>query len=295
MSMKKGKWIVCFLIVVFCVSFYDPVCVFAAEALPTASGVLVAKNEKAVIDYSNTGDGYVMVNFTGTPGGRLKVQVAAPAVTYTYDLPPGAWTTFPLSEGNGSYKVTVYENVSGSKYATVLSTSFQVTLSSELAPFLRANQYVDYGVAASTLAKAAELAGEVDDPIGKVEKVYDFVVGNLTYDTQKASTVKSGYLPVLDSVLSSKKGICFDYAALMTGMLRSQGVPCKLVVGYAGKAYHAWISVWTEGEGWIDGVIYFDGKAWHRMDPTFASSGGKSAEIMEYIGNGSNYSKKYQY
>ena len=25
-----------------------------------------------------------------------------------------------------------------------------------------------------------------------------------------------------------KKGICFDYAALMTGMLRSQGIPCKL-------------------------------------------------------------------
>ena len=32
----------------------------------------------------------------------------------------------------------------------------------------------------------------------------------------------------------------------MTGMLRSQGIPSKLVVGYAGTAYHAWISVWTE-------------------------------------------------
>lgn len=296
MDMKKGKWIVGFLIVVLCISFRNPIYVSAdGEALSASSGTLTVQNENAVIDYSNTGDGYVMVNYTGTPGGRLKVQVAAPAVTYTYDLPQGAWTTFPLSEGNGNYKVTVYENVTGTKYATVLSASFQVTLSSELAPFLRTNQYVDFGGAASTVAKAAELAGEVDDPIEKVEKVYDYVVGNVTYDEQKAASVKSGYLPVLDNVLSTKKGICFDYAALMAGMLRSQGVPCKLVVGYAGTAYHAWISVWTEGEGWIDGIIYFDKRAWHRMDPTFASASGSSAEIMEYIGNGSNYSKKYQY
>lgn len=294
--MKMGKWMMIPLFMAICIFGASPVCALADQGDGAgAAGGQMAQNEYAVIDYSNAGNGNVMVNYTGAANGRLKVQVAAPAVTYTYDLAPGVWTTFPLSEGNGNYKVTVYQNVSESKYATVLSSSFQVTLSSELAPFLGSNQYVDYGGAASTVSKAAELAGGVDDPVAKVEKVYDFVVGNLTYDTQKAASVKSGYLPVLDSVLSSKKGICFDYAALMAGMLRSQGVPCKLVVGYAGTAYHAWISVWTEGEGWVDGVIYFDGKAWHRMDPTFASANGSSDSIMAYIGNGSNYSKKYQY
>lgn len=290
MNVKADKCIlICFFLTIF-VFLADPVNVSAAEG-----NNQVAQNEKVVIDYSNAEEGSVTVNFTGTAGGRLKVQVEVPEITYTYDLPKGEATTFPLSEGNGNYKVTVFENVSGSKYATVLSVSFQVKLSSELAPFLGSNQYVDYSDAKSTLSKASELVKGVDDPIGKVEKIYDFVVGNLTYDTKKADTVKSGYLPVLDSVLSSKKGICFDYAALMAGMLRSQGVPCKLVVGYAGKAYHAWISVWTKEEGWIDGIIYFDGENWHRMDPTFASSSGGSDEIMEYIGDGSNYSKKYQY
>lgn len=294
--MKTKKWMVISLFIGIYIFMANPVYVAAGQedGASGASGQM-AQNEYAVIDYSNAGNGSVMVNYTGSASGRLKVQVAAPSVTYTYDLVPGVWATFPLSEGNGNYKVTVYENVSDSKYATVLSGSFQVTLSSELAPFLSPNQYVDYGGAASTVSKAAELVSGVDDPIEKVEKVYDFVVGNLTYDTQKAASVKSGYLPVLDSVLSAKKGICFDYAALMAGMLRSQGVPCKLVVGYAGTAYHAWISVWTEGEGWIDGMIYFDGRSWHRMDPTFASANGSSDSIMEYIGNGSNYSKKYQY
>jgi hypothetical protein len=67
------------------------------------------------------------------------------------------------------------------------------------------------------------------------------------------------------------------------------------VVGYAGKAYHAWISVWTEESGWVDGVIHFDGVTWKRMDPTFASSSKRSTEIMAFIGNDVNYTVKYLY
>jgi transglutaminase/protease-like cytokinesis protein 3 len=127
-----------------------------------------------------------------------------------------------------------------------------------------------------------------------VAAVYDYVVTNLTYDDERAATVKSGYLPVLDEVLREKKGICFDYAALMTAMLRSQEVPCKLVVGYAGDIYHAWISVWTEENGWIDSAIFFDGHIWKRMDPTFASSDRRSEEIMDFIEHGT-YTVKYLY
>ena len=263
--------------------------------LPEASGTAVKKNDKASIDYSNITDGYVMTQFTGSTDKRLKVQVGGPTTTYTYDISPGAWSTFPLSDGSGSYKVTVFENISGSKYATVLSVSFKAELKDEFSPFLRPNQYVDYGSSTKTIAKAAELTKGISDPLDKVEKIYEFVVSTLSYDKEKAATVQSGYLPVLDSVLSAKKGICFDYAALMAGMLRSQNVPCKLVVGYAGKVYHAWINVWTEESGWIDGVIFFDGTSWQRMDPTFASSGNSSDEIMKYIGNGANYTAKYLY
>lgn len=263
--------------------------------LPEASGKQVKENGKAVIDYSNVKDGYVMAQFTASTSNRLVVQTAGPTTTYTYNLTAGEWETFPLSDGNGSYKVTVLENVTGKKYAVVLSATVSVTLKDEFAPFLRPNQYVDYGGAVKTIKKAEELTKGVSDPLKKVEKVYNFVVENLSYDKGKAQSVKSGYLPVLDDVLAAKKGICFDYASLMAGMLRSQGVPCKLVVGYAGTAYHAWINVWTEETGWIDGVIFFDGSAWQRMDPTFASSGKGNEAIMKYIGDGSNYTVKYLY
>ena len=273
-----------------------------AGTVPVASGTKVKQNSRAVIDYSNTGDGYVMVKFTGTTATRIKVQIFGPSyaareLKYTYDLPVGVWTTFPMSDGNGEYKVTVLENTSDTKYSLVLSETFQVSMADEFAPFLRPNQYVDYENAPNTVAKAAELAGSETDMLVKVEKIYDFVVNNFVYDNQRANDViagkLNGYLPVLDSVLAEKKGICFDYAAIMTGMLRSLGVPCKLVTGYVpsggGQSYHAWISVWSQETGWVEGAIYFNGSAWQRMDPTFASSGKGSATIARFIGNGSNY------
>ena len=81
---------------------------------------------------------------------------------------------------------------------------------------------------------------------------------NVTFSVEKGSYTtiighngsgKSTVAKLVAGLLEKKSGICFDYAALMTGMLRSQGVPCKLVVGYAGTVYHAWISVWTAEHG----------------------------------------------
>lgn len=263
--------------------------------IPEASGICTKETERAVIDYSNTADGYVMVHFKEETGRRLKVQVKGPSATYTYNIGAGAWEVFPLSDGNGTYGISVYENVEGSKYALVQTVTTEVELKDEFAPFLRPNQYVDYVDAIRTMETAARLVAGKATELEKVRAVYEFVVQTIAYDKELAKTVKSGYLPELDNVLETKKGICFDYAALMTGMLRSQSIPCKLVVGYAGEAYHAWISVYTEKDGWIDRVIYFDGASWKRMDPTFASSGNQSEEIMEYIGDGTNYTEKYLY
>lgn len=260
-----------------------------------ASGVAEKRNDRAVIDYSNTQDGYVMVQFTADTSKRLKVQVKGPTATYTYDLTQKQWTTFPLTDGNGNYQVSVYENVVDDRYTVVVASSFDVTLKDEFGPFMRPNQYVNYEAAPNAVKTAADLTVGMTDPLKKVEAVYNYVVANVSYDVEKAASVTSGYLPVLDNVLAERKGICFDYAALMTGMLRSQGVPCKLVVGYAGTIYHAWISVWTEANGWVDGVIYFDGSTWNRMDPTFASSNNKNEAIMRYIGDSSNYTAKYLY
>ena len=264
---------------------------------PEASGTLTKESGQAVIDYSHTEDGYVMVRWTGGADARVKVLVKGPSgTTYQYDLDLyGSYETFPLSDGSGWYNIGVYRNVDGTQYATIMTLDISVALRDEFAPFLRPNQYVNYSLSSLAVGKAAELCAGISDSLEKTAAVYNYVVNNVSYDTVKAQTVTSGYLPDIDETYLTGRGICFDYAALMAGMLRSQGVPVKLVIGYTGSAYHAWLSVYSQTDGWMNAQIYFDGHTWKLMDPTFASNGSQSESIMQYIGNGANYQAKYLY
>ncbi len=265
--------------------------------MPQASGDIVYSNNYIKMDASNISDGYVMIAYTGSSQEKLKVIITCPSkVKYTYNLTDGGeYEVFPLSDGNGKYNITAYKNITGIKYSTIYSKDITVNLESEFAPFLLPNQYVNYTPESKVVQKANELVNNKEDELEAVKEIYQYVVTNITYDKVKIKNVKSGYLPDLDDVLKKKKGICFDYAAVMTAMLRSQDIPCKLVIGYAGSVYHAWINVYTEESGWINKAVFFDGANWKLMDPTYASSGKQSKSIMKYIENEKNYSAKYLY
>ena len=264
--------------------------------MPVASGTHIEKNDKAIIDYSNTADGYVMIKWLKDTTKQLRVQVTGPSgITYTYLLfPNGDFIVVPLSDGNGTYEVRVFEQVTDDKYALANSLTTNVSLKDEFAPFLRPNQYVNFDENSDIVKKAASLVSKGDTLLEKIAAIYEFVITTLTYDTKFAEEVIAGmhknYIPVLDDVLARRYGVCLDYAALMTGMLRSQGIPTKLVEGYAGEVHHAWINVHSEETGWIDQVIFFDGENWMMMDPTFAASAGSSTNLAAFIGDGGNYS-----
>lgn len=277
-----------------------PVFARGAEKIPALAamqtGVNVQSNGKAEVDASNLAEGYILVRYTGGKDVRIKVQVSHGGTTYTYNLNnQGNFETFPLTEGNGSYTVKVFENTSGNQYAQAYSTSLNLKLRNEFLPFLYPNQYVNYSSDSKAVAKAAQITAGMTDDLEKLTAVYNYVIKNVSYDYQLAKTVQSGYLPDVDNTLATGKGICFDYAALMTSMLRSLDIPSKLVIGYAGDVYHAWINVYIEGEGWIQNAIYFDGENWTLMDPTFVSTGRSSKSTMEYVTNSANYSMKYAY
>ncbi len=271
---------------------------FGAESqvrVPTASGAVTYGSGRAAIDASNVRDGYVMVKYNGGQS-RIKVQVSNGAVTYTYNLNArDAYEVFPLSEGSGTYSVKVFENVTGNQYAQVMSQSISASIADPFSPFLYPNQYVNFSKESAAVQKGAELAAAAADDIGVVTQIFNYVINNITYDIHEAQTVQSGYLPDVDEVLATKKGICFDYAALMTAMLRSQNIPAKLVIGYAGSVYHAWVDVYLQEIGWVNNMIYFDGQKWSLMDPTFVSTGGNNEQMRQYVGDASNYQAKYAY
>lgn len=245
------------------------------------------------VDYSNAKKGYIMAKYSGS-NNKVKLELSSGDASYFYDLSTGGdWEAFPISEGNGDYSVGIHEHVSGEQYTPALEESFSVKLKDEFEPFLHPNQYVDFTKKTQAVIVSEEVCSGAKSDLGAVEKMFDYVTKNIEYDYDKAVQVESGYLPNIDETLQTGKGICFDYASVMTAMLRAQRIPCKLVIGYAGSAYHAWISVYLEDHGWVDNMIEFKGDKWTIMDPTFASSGDESDPNL--VGDGSNYNPNYYY
>lgn len=295
--MKKRTWLRSFMTVILLVSclITNTIPAWAATVrIPTANGTITYGTNTVHIDASNSKDGYIMMKYTGK-APRIKVRIKQ-TVEYTYDLnTTGKFETFPLTEGSGNYTISVFENVKDKMYSTAYTKQINVKMKDANSTFLYPNQFCKYNSSTKAVKTGDELVKGLTDTLEKVEVIYKYAVDNITYDYQKAKTVQSGYLPKVDETLRTKKGICFDYSALMTTMLRTQNIPTKLVIGYAGSTYHAWISVYTEEQGWIDNAIHFDGSTWKFMDPTFASNGKDDPKVTEYINNPTNYIAKFSY
>ncbi len=260
---------------------------------PETPESMVFSKEGIVMDVSYADSGYVMIQYNGSNPG-IKVQITR-NTTYTYDLNlRNGYEIYPFTEGNGSYSIKVFENISGNQYSQLMSQTIFVSLSNEFQPFLVPNQYVNFRSDSMAVVLAAQLAVGKNQ-LDTVNAVYQYVTSNITYDYAKAQSVRSGYLPDIDKTLQDKKGICFDYAALMAAMLRSQNIPTKLVIGYAGDVYHAWVSVFIKERGWIDNLIWFDGEHWSYIDPTFMATGKNSQSVRRFVGNSSNYVEMYAY
>ncbi len=267
----------------------------AKVLVPEAAGVEVYGNADASIDVSNASEGYVMVAYLGD-ASKVRMLIETPAGnTYNYlmDL-DGQYDVYPLSEGSGAYRIGIYENLHDDQYAMAFSQSVNVSLKDEYSMFLYPNAYVNFDGSSTAVAEGVSLAEGADSDLEVVGNVYHYIIKNISYDYDKAKTVQSGYVPDVDDTLATGTGICFDYASLMGAMLRSQGIPTRLEIGYAGTEYHAWVSVYIKDVGWIDDIIEFDGKSWELMDPTLGSYA-KKKTVKEHREDTSYYQLKYKY
>ena len=270
---------------------------------PQPSGKKTLGNEKIIFDVSHCDQGYVMVKYLGN-NPKVKVRITNPNGDdpYTYTVFDG-YNVFPLTGGNGEYLFQAFENVSGSKYSQLFQGTQNIEILNDYVPYLYPNQYVNYNQNTKTIKKGQEIAEGADTDLDVVTYVYDYVVHNITYDYEKADLAKNGhlanYLPDVDHILQTQKGICFDYAAVMATMLRTQNIPTRMMIGYitldGNSIYHAWIGVYIHNVGWVDDFIQFDGKNWSMMDPTLISDGHNQSKIKDFIKNQDNYITKYLY
>lgn len=223
----------------------------AFQALyPSADGDVIYRDGGTTVDASHADQGYIMVKHTKL-SKRLKLRLTLGEQMLTYDLNNDeSFVTYPLTFGSGKYKVQVFKQASGNRYSNDSSLSFTAELAGDTLPYLYPNQYVWYTADSAAVAKGAQLCEGLDNDADKVKAIRKYVVSAILYDYVLASTVQSGYIPDVDTVLSTGKGICFDYATLTACMLRTQGIPTQLVIGYADQIYHAWNNVWLNNE-WV--------------------------------------------
>lgn len=262
--------------------------------LPKVSDEPTGGNEYLSFDAAYADDGYICVRYLGD-AEKAKLQLFKDtSITYTYNIPPDEDTIIPLSLGSGLYSITIYENIQSNEYAMIYAQDLDVSLKDELSPFLYPNQYVNFSDKSDTTVLARQLTDGCSNELDAVAKVYDYIIKNITYDYDKAENVQPGYLPDVDEILSIKTGICFDYSAVMTSMLRSVGIPTRMEIGYSGDAYHAWLSVYVKDIGWINDIIQFDGDVWTLMDPTFDANADGNTSL---IGSGkkTEYTMMYNY
>lgn len=216
--------------------------------LPQASGEKRYEKGSLTVDASHAAEGYIMARGEESDA-RLKLRVSRGDETYTYDLNgQGEFETFPLSFGNGSYTVSLFRNIQGNRYSQAGSTEFSVEMTDENAAFLYPNQYVNYDADSAAVALSEQVCQGLESDKEKMEAVREYIRSHFLYDFVKAATAPAGTLPDIDGCIESGMGICQDLTALAACMLRAQGIPTKMVIGYADRSYHAWNSVWVDGE-----------------------------------------------
>lgn len=233
----------------------------AALTLVSMLGVMNASAANGTaIDTSNARYGFVTVNYTS--GAKLKVGVQYQGGKVAYkNCPSGKDVAFALDQGDGTYTITVCENLSGKTYRVVSSKTVNAKIENEYAPYLIATADVQFTSGDTVSKKAAELCKDAKTDAEKVTAIYNYIAGHYTYDTKLANDITSGkvskYIPDTAATLDSNKGICYDLASLFAAMCRSQNIPCSLTKGYAGKSYHAWNKVNVDGK-------------WYQIDLTHA-------------------------
>lgn len=208
-----------------------------------------------VFDTAGLEAGFVTIAYDSDSDSRLKVMVEKSGKSITYNLNnDGAAESFPLQFGDGRYSISVLENIGGNKYRYVSTKEVTLNIRDDKKVYLASIQNIRWNSDMNAVKLASKLTGGLKTDSEKISAIYGFVVNNVSYDNDKLAKVSTTYVPDIDSTIASGTGICYDFSSLFAAMLRSQGIPTKLVMGYTPNAvgYHAWNEVYNSDTGkWV--------------------------------------------
>jgi len=251
----------------------------------TSTFTATPANDRRIFDFSQTSIGIVNVRYMNNSGRRVRLLIEKAGVRYTYEVRgDNSIETFPLQSGDGEYSVTLLENTVGNRYRVLLNERTQVTLNDQNSVFLASIPMVNWNREMDAIRLATELTAGLNNDEAKVSAVYNFVIRNISYDSNKLKSLPSTYLPNINDTLRLRSGICYDFASIFAGMLRSLGIPTKLVKGYADGVleYHAWNEVYINGN-------------WRIIDTSVDSQLFRRGSRFNMFKNSGSYSKQREF
>lgn len=206
-----------------------------------------------VIDATNLDKGIVSIAFQSNDKLKYRVLVSKDDSRISYPFTAdGTSVNFPLQLGNGTYKVGLLRNVSGTKYVYVAQKSVVLDLKDPNIVFLNTIQNINWNEDQKAIEFGKSLLKLNKTSSSRLSTLYGYMVKNVSYDYDKIPTLTADYVPDVEKTYEDLKGICYDYSALFASIQRNHGIPTKLVKGYTKyvEGYHAWNEIFINGK-WV--------------------------------------------
>jgi len=235
------------------------------------------------INTDKTSQGLVQIQYAGDMSKPVKVLVEANGDKNVYTIHDSDPCYVPLQMGSGTYKISVLQQIQGTQYKPLKSISVEVGNVDTNIMFTSPSLLVNFNNTMKAIQGYASMTKDkkTDD---KIQALYKDIVKNYSYDFDKVKNLPSDYVPVIDEMYASKKGICYDYSVLLASLLRNNGIPTKLIMGYAPEIedYHAWNEILINGK-WVTVDTTYDSqydKA--KQSYTFAKDASKRKAVKVY-------------
>jgi hypothetical protein len=176
-----------------------------------------------------------------------------------------------------------------SRYSTADAASLRVTSTNYPDWVVDTYLQVPDTITPETIALAQRIAGGHNNAYDKAIALRDYLRQNMAYNDQIAAP-PPGVEPIHYFLFEGREGYCTYYASAMVIMLRSQGVPARMAIGYTSGDYdeessfyrvrasnaHTWVEAYFPSFGWIHfeptaSLPVFERPEGDPDDPAFAS------------------------
>ena len=134
-------------------------------------------------------------------------------------------------------------------------------------------------------ALAREITANGRTPLERASEVENYLRAHYTYALEVSSVVSRD--PVATFLFVRRRGHCEYFASAMALMLRSIGIPSRVVNGFAGNEYNhlsaRYVIRASDAHSWVE--VYDPGEGWTEFDPTPSTGSGHEqwSRVMLYM------------